>query len=604
MEIENPGRGSDRRSPLRFAIISSGQRLEKWQALCVEHLLASGNTLLALHIACDGAGAPRRPAISPGCPQQHRLFRWYRSLCLRPAAHRSVPFWHAHHQVPVLICRVTRHPEDIFDFSREDLQSIVHSDLDFILHFDSLPLGGEVLRAVRHGVWAFHPGDPEKYASPPGFWEIFHGESVTGAVLRRLTDNDETAVVLKQGFLKTIHYSHSRTVSAILFECARWPALVCKDIINDNAAYLQAPALTGQAAMPARTSGNGLLRPCLASTGPGGHANRLRCRTGTNLPSNRQMVLFSVRIVRNLLEEMRDTFFRHGLWNIGVVQQPIHRFLESNFHPQVSYLQSDKQSEFLADPFGAAHRGKLTILCENLDYRTYKGAIASIELEAATGGEGERIQPTVVLDFPVHVSYPYLLEYQGDFYCIPETARLGEVSLYRAAPFPHRWTRVATLIAGVAALDSTVFQHAGRWWLTCTDKDQGAHSKLFLWHAPALLGPWEPHAANPVKVDVRSARPAGTPFVHQGQLYRPAQDCSRTYGGAIVIQRVIRLTPREFSEEPVAIVTPDRTGPYPHGIHTVSAAGDLTLVDGKRLVFKAAACRRALKRELGRMIGF
>ena len=40
-----------------------------------------------------------------------------------------------------------------------------------------------------------------------------------------------------------------------------------------------------------------------------------------------------------------------------------------------------------------------------------------------------------------------------------------------------------------------------------------------------------------VKTDVRSARPAGTPFVYQGELYRPAQDCSRTYGGSIVIHR-------------------------------------------------------------------
>jgi hypothetical protein len=604
MEIEDPGRGNGTHAPLRFAIISSGLCLERWQVDGVEQLLAPGNTQLALHIAVHGRGSPGLSARFPGCPPPPLLFLWYRRLCLRPAANRLAPFWPAHDQIPVVACRVARRQAGSYELSKEGLQAIGQCDLDFILHFAALPLGGEVLRAARYGVWALHPGDPERVGSPPGFWEVFHGEPVTGAVLKRLTDHDDPGAVLRKGFLKTIQYSPSRNINTILFECARWPAQICKDLSNDNADYLRAPALAGQTAVPAAKSGSGPLRAGVAATAPGKQSHRPRAGTDRDPPNNRQMVRFFVRIMRNLVVEMKDTFFRHGLWNIGVVHQPMHRFLEPDFHPRVRYLQSDQDREFLADPFGVVHRGKLTILCETLDYRTHKGAIASIELDAAVSGAGERIQPRVVLDFPVHVSYPYLFEYRGDLYCIPETARLGEVSLYRAAPFPDRWTRVATLITGVAALDATVFQHAGLWWLTCTDKAQGAHSKLFIWHAPDLFGPWEPHAANPVKVDVRSARPAGMLFVHRGQLYRPAQDCSHTYGGAIVIQRVTRLTPRQFSEEPVAIVNPDRTGPYPHGIHTLSAAGDLTLIDGKRLVFNAAACRQALKRELGRMLGF
>ena len=61
---------------------------------------------------------------------------------------------------------------------------------------------------------------------------------------------------------------------------------------------------------------------------------------------------------------------------------------------------------------------------------------------------------------------------------------------------------------------------------------------LHIWWSDDLFGQWRPHAANPVKIDARSARPAGTPFVHAGTLYRPAQDCSHTYGGAVAICRV------------------------------------------------------------------
>ena len=88
---------------------------------------------------------------------------------------------------------------------------------------------------------------------------------------------------------------------------------------------------------------------------------------------------------------------------------------------------------------------------------------------------------------------------------------------------------------------------------------------------------------NPVRCDVRNARPAGPPFVHEGCLYRPAQDCSRSYGGAIVLNRIDVLTTEWFHETPMARIQPDPNGPYPDGTHTLSPLGPTqTLVDGKR----------------------
>jgi hypothetical protein len=39
-----------------------------------------------------------------------------------------------------------------------------------------------------------------------------------------------------------------------------------------------------------------------------------------------------------------------------------------------------------------------------------------------------------------------------------------------------------------AAVDPTIFCHDGRWWLFCSNHDDEDENKLFLWHAPALLG--------------------------------------------------------------------------------------------------------------------
>jgi hypothetical protein len=558
---------------LRFAIICSNTTLEAWQTRCLEFLQNLEGVQLVLRIIA--ARDPDGPPVSAANREAADGSRWYRRYlqhCLRPTARRRVSAPKLLQDIPVMVCFSTAISASIQHFHDADVHAITQYHLDFIVHLGAGRIGGRIMDAARYGVWAFQYGDAEKARiGPPGFWEILEGEPATGAALRRLTHNEPGGIILKQGFLKTIRYSFSRNQSALLFECARWPAQVCSDIQKDNAPYLNASIIHRQE--PAYT-----------------------------LPTDHQMIRFLWRILRNLLAEMRDTFFRHSLWNIGVVHQPIHTFLQTGIRRRVEYVHNSSGHSFRADPFGIMRNGRLTVLCEILDYRTFKGTIASIEFEGVwTAGGRLPAQPRPALDLPVHTSYPYLIEYQGEIYCVPETARMREVSLYRAVEFPGRWVKVATLLRGVAGVDATLFQHDGLWWLTCTDKDQGAQTKLFVWYSPDLFGPWQPHAANPVKTDVRSARPAGTPFVYQGELYRPAQDCSRTYGGGLVIHRVTRLSTREFSEEPVAVIDPDHAGPYPDGIHTLSTVGNMTLVDGKHFVFKGKAFRHALRRELAKI---
>ena len=95
---------------------------------------------------------------------------------------------------------------------------------------------------------------------------------------------------------------------------------------------------------------------------------------------------------------------------------------------------------------------------------------------------------------------------------------------------------------------------------------------------------------------MRSARPGGTPFRVGGVLYRPAQDCSSTYGARIIINRVLELGPEVFREEVAATVDPDPCGAYPQGLHTLSAMGDQTLIDGKRSIFAPAQLWRVVRK--------
>jgi hypothetical protein len=282
-----------------------------------------------------------------------------------------------------------------------------------------------------------------------------------------------------------------------------------------------------------------------------------------------------------------DRLLHHEEWHVGVVRSPVERWLEPTFSPPVLWLPL-QPGHFAADPFGIVRDGRLHVFFEDLDQRAGIGNIHHVAVDE----DGRPSSSEVVLDPGVHASYPFLVEDAGRVFMLPEIAASGDLVLFEAASFPSRWEPVATLLAGVPALDPTVFRHHDRWWLFATRLDRGANSDLFIWHAERLTGPWTSHRDQPVKTDVRSARPAGTPFLHDGSLYRPSQDSSRRYGGRVVINRVDELTPTRFRETPIRIVEPGP--PFGEGVHTLSGAGGWTLLDGKRRPFVAGAFRREI----------
>lgn len=80
---------------------------------------------------------------------------------------------------------------------------------------------------------------------------------------------------------------------------------------------------------------------------------------------------------------------------------------------------------------------------------------------------------------------------------------------------------------------------------------------------------------------------------------RPAQDCSRTYGGAVALYAITRLNDHEYEEEELRrLVAPP--GEYPHGLHTLCPAGEITLIDGKRWRTHPPVLLRKLLRKVSR----
>ena len=80
-------------------------------------------------------------------------------------------------------------------------------------------------------------------------------------------------------------------------------------------------------------------------------------------------------------------------------------------------------------------------------------------------------------------------------------------------------------------------------------------------------------------------------------MFRPGQDCARTYGAAVVIHRVDQLSPEHYRETVVTRALPDPGGPFPHGLHTLAADQEWVWLDGKRFVFDLAGLVRKIIRK-------
>jgi hypothetical protein len=313
------------------------------------------------------------------------------------------------------------------------------------------------------------------------------------------------------------------------------------------------------------------------------------------------MLTFLSRQATRALSGPVRSLARGQRWQVGILDNDTHPVdpFADRAGADIQWFEDEIEHGYLADPFPHRRSGRYATMVEQFDESTARGVISAIEHR-----DGGDVVHVGVIDPGVHASYPYLLEHDGELYCVPETWQLGRVDAWRAIEFPTRWERHCTVLEGVPLLDPTIFNWQGRWWLFGTRKDHFPNEMLHAWYSSNPLGPWTAHPLNPIKIDVTSSRPAGTPFIHQGVLYRPAQDCATGYGAAVVLNRVVSLDPNRFAETPVhrfgpeALMGAGDRGTTFDGVHTMSRGGGRVAIDARTPVIDRYRIRREITARL------
>ncbi|WP_369788745.1 hypothetical protein [Rouxiella sp. WC2420] len=271
------------------------------------------------------------------------------------------------------------------------------------------------------------------------------------------------------------------------------------------------------------------------------------------------------------------------LWRIGIIQAPIQHVAGAGKLDAfaIKWIEADRSLCFLADPFGLWRNGYLYIFAEFYDYRTRRGDIAVFVLDANL----KVIEQRTVLSEQWHLSYPVVFEADGETWMLPEAYKSGQLSLYRAIDFPWQWEKVPEFSFPCAAIDASPFFAESSWWMFYTPPSpkEARTRTLMLARANHLFGPWENVTEQPLRQDKSGARMGGTPFVQDGTLVLPTQDCSQTYGGALrLLEMPLASLPAPELSLGALLQAPASAAPFTDGLHTLSCAGNVTLIDSKR----------------------
>jgi len=299
---------------------------------------------------------------------------------------------------------------------------------------------------------------------------------------------------------------------------------------------------------------------------------------------------------------------RTDFWQVGIVPvrvEDVDARTLSAARERITWLPEAGAWRYLADPFGLVRGDALHVFVEAFDYRVKRATLERHEFGLAD--LAWRRQATV-LDKPFHLSYPQVFEHEGETWMVPESHQVGEIALYRATDESlDNWERECALLRGLPGADASLIEYQGRWWMFYTLVGPGGRDQreLHIAHAPTLVGPWTPLAANPVRDDRRGARPAGRPFVgRDGVLVLPVQDSSTGYGGATRLLRFPVLTPERVD---IRAADDRLTGDlvsdsHTAGLHTLSGCGDFTLIDVKRIDRSRGRQWLDFKRRLRRLV--
>lgn len=552
---ENP----DTFSRLKIGILAPpGLIFSAWERRLLERIATDARFEIAAFIV-DG----RPPAQPRSALQRLQNGLWLQALMLRVTRRldkNNISNDPEPVQTPVFdaVCRnatrISVQPERrrfVDYFLEPDCEPIRALGLDVILRHEFGIIKGAILDVAKHGIWSFHHADNRvNRGGPPGFWETFHNEPVTGATLQVLTPELDGGLVIAR--------------------C--WRNTQPNAVRNQQAIFELSNSLIWRELQRLARCGNVELQPSDLYDGPLYVA-----------PKSHQLIAYCIKRIFNILNGVKFQILkrnhrRPNMWCLALGKGNIeYAALWRTKEIQTSH------NRFWADPFLIKHDGTTYVFFEEYDYTEGRAWISAGIIQ------NEKFEYLgKVIDAGYHMSFPFIFEHEGAIYLIPETATQRRLEIWRATCFPMKWELHKTTLSGWDLADTVLHKHHGQWYMLtnmCNTMDSDFCNELhvFMIDSPDLNSV-TPHPENPVVIDSRTARNGGRLFTRNGRLYRPSQNNSYgVYGYGLNIMEITELTPTTYREQLVRKAEPNFR-PGITAIHHVDSIDDIFIIDTVRAV--------------------
>jgi hypothetical protein len=425
--------------------------------------------------------------------------------------------------------------------SDEEIEKIEKYDLDLIIRLGSNKISGKILSITKFGVWSYYSKNNNlnkiKFGS---FWEILKNESITKINL--YLDNDSNNQVI------------SKSVTSID------PLYITRNEINKN--WKNIELILNELHKIHELDKIGIIENEKEEI--------------TIIPNNLQIIQFIINHWKNYFQIKRK--FRNKIEQWSILFDFDQKAFDSIEKSNKIYAPKDR---YYADPFIIKKNEDYFVFIEEVIYQQQKGHISYFKIDK----NGNYNLPEKILENKYHMSYPFVFEFEDNYYMIPETSENKSIDLYKCKKFPDQWEFEKTIIKNINAVDSTLLRKNNKWWLFTSIQfmESSPNDSLSIFYSDDLFSDkWTPLPKNPVVSDVRKSRSAGKIFELNGEHYRPAQDCAGGYGKGIIFNKIITLNESEYYEEEVKSIYSEFDNTI-EGIHTFAQCEKLRIFDFKKL---------------------
>lgn len=395
---------------------------------------------------------------------------------------------------------------------RDSLKHLRELDLDVLLRFNKKILRGEILNINKFGILSLHHGDDMKYrGGPSGFWEVYNKEPNSGFIIQQLTKNLDNGNLLFRGKIST-----EKTWLLNRAELNLRSYFYLKQTLTNLAINQKLPSFIKNAPYTDKIYKN---------------------------PTNYQLAKYIFMRIKNKLKDLNFNN-KNNRYQVG-----FQKTTWGNLEYRKSIFIENEKGTFNADPFVVEKDNKNYCFVECFNYAEKKAKINVFELS-----EKGYVFLGTALEESFHLSFPFIFEFNNEFYMVPESSKNRDIRLYKCQNFPLKWELQEILIDDIDAADTMIFQKNNKWWMMTNEdplKLDNHNYQMNIYYSDNLInGEWISHKNNPIIMDANSARNAGL-LLDEDNVFRVSQAFGfyKKYGENFSINKIESISETGYSEK-------------------------------------------------------